>query len=131
MWLHHLAGAGLAILFLVAIRMAGLRLRTAAAVGLVAAALAYVGAALLAGDRAALGLELAGLALFGALGWAGLRDGRWLVVGWLVHPLWDAAFHLLGTGGAPGMTGYAHVCLAFDPVVAGYLAWAGQRATRA
>lgn len=130
MWQLSLAGAGLAILFLTVIRLAGLRLRTTAAVGLVVAALVYVGAALLARDGAALGVELAGLALFGALGWAGLRDVRWLVGGWLAHPLWDAAFHLLGAAGAPGMTGYAHVCLAFDPVVAGYLAWAGYRATR-
>lgn len=129
MWLLYPAGAVLAALFLATIRAAGVRLRPAAAVALVLAALVYAGAAAAAGDWSALALELVGVGAFGVMAGAGLRrDPGWLVAGWLAHPLWDAAFHLLGSGGAPGMVGYAHVCLGFDPVVAGYLVVTQRRA---
>jgi hypothetical protein len=116
-------GIALATLFLWGIQLLGIALRPAAALTLVAAALVYVGVALVACDSTAVVIELAGLALFSAFAWAGLRGHpSWLVVGWLAHPAWDFALHMMTRTCTPGVVWYAQLCLSFDLVVAAYLA---------
>ena len=98
------------------------------ALGLVVAALVYVGFVLAAGaGGAALATELVGLALFGAVAWLGWRrSALWLAAGWAAHVGWDLLLHpLTGTGYAAA--GYVRACIGFDLVVA---AWIALRADR-
>ena len=86
------------------------------AVGVVVAALIYVGFTLARSAPAlAVAFEAGGVAVFGAIAGLGLRDRRWLAVAWLLHPLWDGLHH--PGGFAYGPEWYVWACLAFDVVV--------------
>ena len=89
------------------------------AVGLVVAAMIYVGFAIAAQASAHwLLIECLGLLVYGSLAILGLRRGvGWLAVGWLLHPLWDLALHFWQAGAefTPGW--YALACLSFDLLV--------------
>jgi hypothetical protein len=66
--------------------------------------------------------ELVGTILFGAAAVLGTR--RWpalLALGWIVHPVWDLAFHF-AAGPAYSPAWYALFCVGFDLPVGGYVA---------
>lgn len=93
------------------------------ALGLLVAALVYLGLALAA--RAGVGPlvgELIGVALFGAVAWLGLRrSALWLATGWAAHVGWDLLLHsLAGSGYAPAW--YVRACVGFDLAVAAWIA---------
>ena len=91
------------------------------ALGLVVAALIYVGLALAGKGREWLGIELAGLVLFMCLAWLGLRASRWwLAIGWMAHVGWDVGLHLDRAQPVVGAW-YPLLCVGFDLVVAGFL----------
>jgi hypothetical protein len=93
--------------------------------GLVGAALAYVIFAAVAHAGAAwITLELFGVAIYGSIGFLGLRGSLWwLVAGWALHPVWDMALHYYGPGDAFAPSWYAIGCLGWDPVVAATVAY--------
>ena len=89
-------------------------------VGLLVAALIYVGLALPTADGRWLALEAAGVAVFGGIAWLGLRRPAALAFGWMAHVVWDAGLHL---GRAQPVVGswYPLTCIGFDLIVAGFL----------
>ena len=96
--------------------------RPVLAIGLVVAALIYLGLGLVAGgDSRRLQLEAGGVAIFGFLAWLGFRRSLWwLAAGWLAHVAWDVGLHL---DRSPGVVPawYPLLCVGFDLVVVGYL----------
>jgi hypothetical protein len=116
-----LIGALLGALFAVAARRYGgeSELRVFA-VGLVVAALIYVGFALPTADGRWLMLETAGVAIFGGVAWFGVVRPAWLATGWMAHVIWDVGLHLDRAQPVVG-TGYPLACIGFDLIVAGFL----------
>jgi hypothetical protein len=121
--LQLLAGAAACAAFIIFARRLGaereLRLY---ALGLVTAALVYVGFVARGASLAWLALELAGLALFSLAAFAGLRISHWiLAAAWAAHAAWDVLLH--GRPGAAFVPGwYPAVCAAFDLPLAAYVA---------
>jgi hypothetical protein len=91
------------------------------AVGLVVAALVYVGFGAAGGAGAGwLALEIFGVPLYGAAAWAGLRGRHWLLaLGWAAHVAWDVLLHLSGTGAEYTPRWYPWLCVSFDLIMAG------------
>jgi hypothetical protein len=113
-----LTGAVLGLLFaLSAYRRGDLRLFV---VGLVVAALIYVGLAIPSGMGEWLALEAAGVLVFGGVSWIGLRRTSWLGAGWLAHVGWDVGLHLDRAQSIVGPW-YPLGCVGFDLIVAGFL----------
>ena len=103
-------------------RLNELRFRQAASVGLVIAALIYIGFAWFYGDRQWLIVELLGVAAYSTAALLALRySALWLAVGWGLHPIWDLWVHWLGPGTHIVPAWYAIACLSFDLLVAGYI----------
>ncbi|HEX6434045.1 MAG TPA: DUF6010 family protein [Gemmatimonadales bacterium] len=121
MLLPILVGAVLGAVFAIFARARkGAELRLLA-IGLVVAALIYVGLALAGRGRDWLAIEMVGLVLFSCLAWLGLRSSRWwLAVGWLAHVGWDVGLHL-DRAQAVVAAWYPLLCVGFDLVVAGFL----------
>lgn len=93
------------------------------AVGLVVAALIYVGFAIVGGEPRWMVVEAAGAVLFGLLALAGLRVWSLLVaIGWVAHVAWDVGLHLVTPRSFVGAW-YPTLCVSFDLVVAGYVVW--------
>ena len=116
-----LTGAVLGVLFALAARRLGGRAELRVfGIGLVVAALVYVGLALPVGDGRWLRLEAAGVAIFGGIAWFGLVRPAWLAVGWMAHVVWDVGLHLDRAQPVVG-TGYPLACIGFDLIVAGFL----------
>lgn len=94
------------------------------ALGLVVAAVIYIGFALANGAPVrSLLLESLGVLPFGFLAWLGLRRSQlWLALGWAAHVAWDLGLH--AGNGAPAFvpSWYPVVCASFDLLVAGYIA---------
>ena len=117
-----IAGLVFSLLLVRAARRRGPRAaRRAYAIGLVVAALVYLGLAL-AGRASSrwLATEAAGVALFGAA--ASLGSRKWpavLAAGWATHVAWDVLLHLDGAGAAYTPDWYAWLCVSFDLVIAG------------
>ena len=97
------------------------RERRVYAVGLVIAALVYVGFGAVGGAVGRwLALESLGVLLYGAAAWGGLRGRPWLLaVGWAAHVAWDAILHLSGAGSEYTPHWYPWLCVSFDLVMAG------------
>lgn len=91
--------------------------------GLIVAAVIYVGFALYGdAERGWVSLELAGVLLYGALAVLGLRHTQcWLALGWGAHPVWDVGLHLVGGGSTFAPAWYAVLCIGLDLVVAVYI----------
>lgn len=90
--------------------------------GLLVAALIYIGFALYQGDGSWLMVECIGVAFYGLCAWLALRNSMiWLAVGWGLHPVWDAALHWFGPGAHIVPPWYAIACLSFDLTVALYV----------
>lgn len=82
------------------------------AVMVAGAAAAYI-------SSGALGLwELAFTALVTFCAFKGLRDYRWLGVGWLLHTGWDIVHHLKGAPIIPALSHSSLGCAICDPVIA-------------
>ena len=94
------------------------------AVGLVVAALIYVGFALTGRtNQIWIAIEVIGVVAYSLLAGFGLRYSNWwLMLGWLAHPVWDVGLHLSGQGRDFTPSGYAVACLSFDLLVAAYIA---------
>jgi hypothetical protein len=88
--------------------------------GLLVAALIYVGLALPTADGRWLALEAGGVPIFGGAAWLGLRRPAALAIGWMAHVVWDVGLHL---GRAQPVVGswYPIACIGFDLVVGGFL----------
>ena len=93
------------------------------ALGLVVAAVIYIGFALANGAPvSSLLLESLGALPFGLLAWLGWRRSQvWLALGWAGHVAWDLGLH--AGAGAPAFvpSWYPVVCTSFDLLVAGYI----------
>jgi hypothetical protein len=125
-----LEGAVLALALIAVTHLLRAYARQILYVVLLIAALAYV----LFAVRGAAGpgwiaIELLGVAIFGAIGWAGVRRSLWwLAAGWTLHPLWDIGLHYIGPGSAfVHPLRYPIPCVSFDWVVAGYVAYLASR----
>ena len=92
------------------------------AAGLGGAALVYVPFALAGAAASWVPIEVAGFVAYTVVAVLGARRSRWLLAfGWAGHALWDFPLHAAPAAGfVPGW--YPAACLAFDVVVAGYLA---------
>lgn len=110
--------------FLLLVRRSGSysREKQSIAIGLVVAALIYVGFGLFSGSLRWLLIELAGVPIYAVFAWLGLkRSGWWLAAGWALHPLWDAGLHDYSTHFVPHW--YIAGCSGFDLLVAAYVAF--------
>jgi hypothetical protein len=69
-----------------------------------------------------LGIEVVGVLLFALFIWMAYLHSFWfLVMGWLLHVLWDVGFRPVEV--APYVPSwYAWACVGFDVVIAGYTA---------
>lgn len=107
------------------------RERRVYAVGLLSAALIYVGFAAAGGAGARwLALESLGVLLYGAAAWAGLRGRPWLLaMGWAAHVAWDVLLHLSGAGAEYTPHWYPWLCVSFDLVMAGAVLASGRQRT--
>ena len=122
LWL--LPGLLLGTVFIILARSSARGERRFLAVGLVVAAIFYIGFAAV-GDATVRWLlwETLGAVFYGALAWLGLRYCVWwLVLGWATHPAWDIFLHLTGAGSTFTPPWYAVGCVSFDLLVAAYLA---------
>lgn len=113
-----------AIIFLIICRVVTPETQTRTlSVGLIVAAFIYVGFAILGQASAAwIAVEVAGVAiysLFAVLGWHSSR--WWLMVGWLLHPVWDLGLHFYERGASFTPAWYVLMCLSFDLLVAAYI----------
>jgi len=93
------------------------------AVGLIVAALIYVGFAALGGAALSwLALEFGGLLLFSLVALLGLRSSVWfLSLGWAAHAAWDVLLHRVNSADfVPDW--YPLACLGFDVFLAVYIA---------
>ncbi|HJU53079.1 MAG TPA: DUF6010 family protein, partial [Pyrinomonadaceae bacterium] len=92
------------------------------AVGLISAALIYVGFVARDVSLSWLTIELAGLLVFTLVALAGLKISPLiLAAGWAAHVAWDVLLHgLFETTFVPRW--YPPVCVGFDLLLAGYIA---------
>ena len=74
-------------------------------------------------------LEGAGVVLFSLLAWGGVRQPMVLAVGWLLHAAWDGGLHLALEQPVVGPW-LPLLCLPYDGMLAGYLAFIGLRRSR-
>jgi hypothetical protein len=112
-------GAFLSLLF-VAYAIKTRDWRAPVALGLVVAALIYVGFAVV-GKASAFWilLELGGVFFYSGLAWLGYKKSSWwLAIGWTFHVLWDVALHQFASGSGFTPAWYPPVCIGFDLVVA-------------
>ncbi len=92
------------------------------AIGLVCAALIYVGFGLFSGSLWWILIEIAGVAIYAIFASLGLKKSGWyLAAGWALHPLWDACLHDYSTQFVPHW--YINGCIGFDLLVAAYVAF--------
>src|ERR1044072_2497360 len=121
--LRLLVGALGCVVFILIVRKLALkREMTQYAIGLVVAALIYVGFAV-AFDASFswLLLEAGGVVLFSLVALIGLRGSTWaLIIGWVAHTFWDVLLHkVLNVGFVPEW--YPVGCLGFDLLLAVYI----------
>jgi hypothetical protein len=89
---------------------------------LLIAALIYVAFALIWGDSRWLMIELVGVIIYGLfIRLSHIYSIKFLALGWLLHPLWDATLHLYGPAHSLAPTWYAVACISFDIIIAGYI----------
>ncbi|WP_206602933.1 DUF6010 family protein [Leptolyngbya ohadii] len=93
------------------------------AVGLVIAALLYLGFAVFGTANSAwIFVEAAGIGIYSLFAMWGLYYSRWwLMVGWLLHPVWDLWLHFFEQGASFTPAWYALGCMSFDLLIAAYI----------
>jgi hypothetical protein len=93
------------------------------AIGLVGAALIYIGFA--AWEQASpiwITVEAVGVCIYSGFASLSRRYSNWwLAVGWLLHPVWDLGLHWFGAGARFTPTWYVLACVGFDLLVASYV----------
>ncbi|MEW8030043.1 MAG: DUF6010 family protein [Candidatus Thiodiazotropha sp.] len=115
-------GLALGIALILYARNRGRSEKTILAIGLIVAALIYVGFALIWGDATWFFIELAGVPVYGMFYWLSVRFSfLWLAIGWVAHPVWDIFLHLKGPGHIVAPEWYAVACISFDILVAAYI----------
>lgn len=98
------------------------------AIGLVAAALIYVGFALFGlwaktANFNWLLLEFIGVVVYFLFAFLGVKKSMYfLAIGWAAHVLWDVGWHF-GDSAAFVPNFYPSVCIGFDLVIAIYIFW--------
>jgi hypothetical protein len=100
------------------------------AIGLVVAALIYIGFALI-GDAGLswIATEVSGVAIYGFFAVLGLCHSKWwFMLGWLAHPIWDVWLHFVGSGVMFTPIWYSSACVSFDLFVAAYIFYTQVRA---
>jgi hypothetical protein len=106
--------------------------RAVYAIGLLVAALLYLGFALGGGASGKwVTAEAVGVALYGIAALVGFA--RWpavLAAGWAAHVGWDVLLHLDGAGAAYTPAWYPWLCVSFDLVIAGAVLAAQGRGRR-
>lgn len=97
--------------------------RIALAIGVFVAAGAYLWFAIIGpSPRIWILIELLQVVVFGAMGLAGWKGPvRWLLLAWLLHPVWDFVLHYLGPGRSFTPVIYSLSCITFDWIVAAYI----------
>lgn len=112
-----------AVVFLTICRAISETESQALAVGLVIAALIYLGFAVLGEASASwIVVEGVGVGIYSLLAVLGLRYSNWwLMMGWLLHPVWDVWLHFLEQGASFTPAWYALSCMSFDLLVAVYI----------
>lgn len=124
MWIVWLlAGVILAVIFILVART--LNEPMVFAIGLIVAALIYVGLAVFGGATGGwVTLQNLGVILYGTAAVLGLRANPWwLAIGWGAHPVWDVGLYLTGPGHEFAPSWYAIGCISFDAVLALYIAY--------
>ena len=121
---NFLLGGFASILFILYVRSISKNMKTEYlnyAIGLIIAALIYVGFAIWHMEYNWLPLEVGGVLIYGLLAYLGLRYSIWfLALGWASHVLWDIILHMNDSiQFVPDW--YPPVCLIFDLVLAGYI----------
>jgi len=108
--------------FVVSTRYSRLGERKSLALGLVVAALIYLGFVLYSGESLRwIVIESIGVVACLLMARAGVRGSSlWLAAGWALHPLWDL-FHYFGPGAKFTPSWYPLACLSFDLYVARYI----------
>ncbi len=87
------------------------------ALGLIAAAVIYVGFGLFSGSLGWQLTELAGLLVYSLFAFAGVRRSGWFLCGgWALHMVWDVLMHGASTDFVPHW--YRMACFGFDVLVA-------------
>ncbi len=97
--------------------------RRVLAVALAVAAAIYAAFSMNAGPGGWVLVELAGVGIFSLAAWLGYRKSDLILAsGWIAHVLWDAGHHVAeGIRFVPEW--YPMLCITFDVVIAGYLAY--------
>lgn len=90
------------------------------AIGLLIAALIYVGFGLFSDSIAWIITETLGVPIYAVFVWLGLRkSGLLLAIGWAFHVAWDTLLHDYSTAFVPHW--YINVCIGFDLLLATYI----------
>lgn len=90
------------------------------ALGLIVAALFYVMFAFV-GDTSTewQWIEFLGVGIYGLCALLGVMVSPWwLMLGWLLHPVWDVCLHFFNSGSAFTPEWYVLMCIGFDVLVA-------------
>ena len=105
-------------------RLGPKQLCQAAAIGLVVAAVIYIGFSLFNADRSWVMVEVLGVLAYGLAAWLAIRYSLlWLAAGWGLHPIWDVWLHWLGPGSDIVPPWYAIACLSFDVALGVFVIW--------
>ncbi|MDQ3801925.1 MAG: hypothetical protein M3384_21080 [Acidobacteriota bacterium] len=118
-----IAGAILAVGFVLIARKSGnyRKEKKIYSLGLIVAALIYVGFGIFSGSAWWNLTELGGVLIYASFAVLGLRRSGWfLSAGWALHVLWDAVLH--GEQAADFVPyWYQMLCIGFDLLLAGYI----------
>lgn len=123
MILWVVVGFGIALLCAFLLHLLSIKQYPFWRVGLVIAALIYVGFALFGQNWEWLPIELLGVLIYGVFFWLSKYISPYFIAaGWALHVLWDIFLH---PGGHPGYvpTWYPPICLGFDLFMAIYLVY--------
>ena len=103
-------------------RISWISLKANLAVGLVVAAVNYVGFALVWGSTHWVLIESLGIPIYDLMAWLGVKKSPvWLAVGWMLHMPWDLFLHYIGPGFHVAPEWYMFACFSFDLVVGEYV----------
>lgn len=126
--------AGLGLLFAVGLiflaRWSNSKPARLAAYALIAVSFFYVGFAIRSEEPATwIGFEMTGVALFGTLAGMSIVGSPWfVVVGFLLHPVWALYIHYTGAGSEFAPAPFVIANSAFDAATALFVAYAAFRA---
>lgn len=102
-----------------------------ASYALIAVSFLYVGFAIRSEEPATwVGFEMTGVAVFGTLAGMSIVGSPWfVVVGFLLHPVWALYVHYIGAGAGFAPAPFVFANVGFDVAVALYVAYSALRAS--